>query len=507
MIKEILQENLNKSSNKEKINNNKLNSVLNGGDIFKQINLIKKKKDKYFVKKKKNLKLLLNNNNFFIKKATNIKAFPHKKNNTIFYRNNLISFDNGINYTTRDNIMKNERTNEETKLENDYFTDRMNSFNNQVINNLDKEFEIRCLNKKIEKLRKKNEEIKNNLKYIKNKNNTLKTYILNEENNRNNFLCSLKNIYNIFFSDEINQEEKNCEIKDLLLDLMDINYNHENAILINTFIQNLQNIIKINKIFNSNNDIYTNISDLIKIKNGLLDDINELKGNEYSEFCQKLFQIFETKDLDNIFFYLTTLISNHEDNIQKIFQMRKILFNNNNFNYEKLNTNILHNKRQNLSLNYSNLQKFNLENNGSKIKNFNLMTEKNSSFLTNRDRIIRNKNFISNLKKMNNIKRKNIIKNSKIDMDKINTFLYIPKPNTLSPNYNLNNKSILNLYNKENNKEENNENKKYIYSLNKQKESFISIKKKHKKINYNENKIPKLIPTSKRINKYSPIYY
>ena len=289
MIKEILQENLNKSSNKEKINNNKLNSVLNGGDIFKQINLIKKKKDKYFVKKKKNLKLLLNNNNFFIKKATNIKAFPHKKNNTIFYRNNLISFDNGINYTTRDNIMKNERTNEETKLENDYFTDRMNSFNNQVINNLDKEFEIRCLNKKIEKLRKKNEEIKNNLKYIKNKNNTLKTYILNEENNRNNFLCSLKNIYNIFFSDEINQEEKNCEIKDLLLDLMDINYNHENAILINTFIQNLQNIIKINKIFNSNNDIYTNISDIIKIKNGLLDDINELKGNEYSEFCQKLF--------------------------------------------------------------------------------------------------------------------------------------------------------------------------------------------------------------------------
>ena len=134
MIKEILQESLNKSSNKEKINNNKLNSVLNGGDIFKQINLIKKKKDKYFVKKKKNLKLLLNNNNFFIKKATNIKAFPHKKNNTIFYRNNLISFDNGINYTTRDNIMKNERTNEETKLENDYFTDRMNSFNNQVIN-------------------------------------------------------------------------------------------------------------------------------------------------------------------------------------------------------------------------------------------------------------------------------------------------------------------------------------------------------------------------------------
>ena len=288
---------------------------------------------------------------------------------------------------------------------------------------------------------------------------------------------------------------------------MDINYNHENAILINTFIQNLQNIIKINKIFNSNNDIYTNISDIIKIKNGLLDDINELKGNEYSEFCQKLFQIFETKDLDNIFFYLTKIISNHEDNIKKIFQMRKILFNNDNLNYERLNINTLNNKRQNLSLNYSNLQKFNLENNGSKIKNFNLMTEKNSSFLTNRDRIINNKNFISNLKKMNNIKRKNIIKNSKIDMDKINTFLYIPKPNTLSPNYNLNNKSILNLYNKENNKEENNENKKYIYSLNNQKESFISIKKKHKKINYNENKIPKLIPTSKRINKYSPIYY
>ena len=38
MIKEILQENNNKSLSKEKINQKKLNSILNGIDIYKKLN-------------------------------------------------------------------------------------------------------------------------------------------------------------------------------------------------------------------------------------------------------------------------------------------------------------------------------------------------------------------------------------------------------------------------------------------------------------------------------------
>ena len=197
MIKEILQENNNKSYSREKVKNDRLNSILNGLNIFKEFNLIKKEKHKYTFKKKKNLKLSFNN--FFTKKQTNIKAFPPKKNNTIIYRNNLTPFDKRINYTTRNNFLKEEKTNEETKIENNYFTERMNSFNNKVINNLNEEYEIRYLNKKIEKLKSKKEEIENHLNYIKNKNNSLNSELIKEENNLNNLLFSLKNICNIFY--------------------------------------------------------------------------------------------------------------------------------------------------------------------------------------------------------------------------------------------------------------------------------------------------------------------
>lgn len=518
MIKEILQENNNKSYSREKVKNDRLNSILNGLNIFKEFNLIKKEKHKYTFKKKKNLKLSFNN--FFTKKPTNIKAFPPKKNNTIIYRNNLTPFDKRINYTTRNNFLKEEKTNEETKIENNYFTERMNSFNKKVINNLNEEYEIRYLNKKIEKLRSKKEEIENNLNYIKNKNNSLNSELIKEENNLNNLLFSLKNIYNIFFLNGINKEENNLEIKNLLLDLMDIKYNYENAILVNTFLQNLDDSINMNNIFNSNNDIYSNISLLLEMKNKLIDDINKINENEiiqkkYSEFCKDLFHMFETNDLDNIYISLKEIISNNEDNNKKISQMKSILYNNNdndynnNSYYEKLNTNInpdkiTSNKRKNLSLNYSDLNKFILENNDIntcgdlKRNKFNLMKVKNSSFLTDRRRLTDAKDFISKLRNKNNIQKKN----NKIDIDKINKFSYTPKIISFSSRSHLN-KSMFNLYNKESNKEDKIENhkednddfKNFINSVDNQKEN-ISTKNKHD-----------IIPSLKNINNYIRNYY
>ena len=74
MIKEILQENNNKSLSKEKINQKKLNSILNGIDIYKKLNSIKKQYQHSY-RKNKNLDLLLNKDeNIYIKKVTNLKA-------------------------------------------------------------------------------------------------------------------------------------------------------------------------------------------------------------------------------------------------------------------------------------------------------------------------------------------------------------------------------------------------------------------------------------------------
>ena len=57
MIKEILQDNINKSLSKEKKSHKKSKSFLDGFDIFKKLNTLKKSKNDCTFKKNNNLKL------------------------------------------------------------------------------------------------------------------------------------------------------------------------------------------------------------------------------------------------------------------------------------------------------------------------------------------------------------------------------------------------------------------------------------------------------------------
>ena len=171
MIKEILQENNNRSLSKGKLNQKQSNSIINGLSVLKKLNLIKKSKYGNTLKNK-NLQLLLNRNeNIYSKKITNLKTtsfnkVKKEKSDFIFERNDILNLDKNINYTSRECVKNHHILNEETKMENSfdknrYYSNRVNS--TDYINNLDKEFEIRCLNKKLEKLRKKNIEIKKDL--------------------------------------------------------------------------------------------------------------------------------------------------------------------------------------------------------------------------------------------------------------------------------------------------------------------------------------------------------
>ena len=73
MIKEILQEN--KSVSKGKINKKQSNSIINGINFYKKLNLFKKPKCANTLRKNKNLELLLNKNeNIYAKKITNLKT-------------------------------------------------------------------------------------------------------------------------------------------------------------------------------------------------------------------------------------------------------------------------------------------------------------------------------------------------------------------------------------------------------------------------------------------------
>jgi hypothetical protein len=542
MIKEILQENNNKSLSKEKINQKKLNSILNGIDIYKKLNSIKKQYQHSY-RKNKNLDLLLNKDeNIYIKKVTNLKANsinPTKKEKikTILERNKIVPFDQKI-YTFRESIKKyNTKNNDETKT--DYISNRINSNREELINNLNKDFEVRCLHRKLEKLKMKNNELKYNLEKKKKKNYLLKYNSKKEQNNINNIFYSLMNIYNTFFQNKPNHNDNKLNFKNLLLDLMDLKYNYENIALINTFFQNLGQLIQLSFFFNNNDDIYSNITYLVKKKNQLLKDIYESKKHKeenknYSELYKILCESFQANDLNTIFNHLKKIESDNENDIRKIIKMKNILFNIENSTSNRLNTNISmdklrKNKRKNLNLNYSDLQKFYFDNN--KINNGKKINKGN---YTDRNKTINTQNLILNLKNHDNYinLKKKVEKNNKIDIEKIKKFLNTSK-NDIDRNFPKRNKEIsksFNYINFEDIKEENNKNERLRNKTNlttastnitqsnnmqnniylKNNENNMNINE-HIKINYNEsinnNKMDSRKSYLKRINNYHPIYY
>ena len=202
MIKEILQENINKSLSKEKINCNKLNSVLYGLDTFKKLKLLKKSKQIQNRKRNNNLKLLLNKNeNLYVKKVTNLKTSSVNKSNTNRDKINInINLDktNHIekrtNHTSREILRNRKFLIEETKSgniceKNLYISGKIN-INYNKINNLDKEFEIRRLKKKLENLKLNKDSLKQKLENIKEKNNRLKYEKIKRQDNYSNILYS-----------------------------------------------------------------------------------------------------------------------------------------------------------------------------------------------------------------------------------------------------------------------------------------------------------------------------
>ena len=519
MIKEILQENNNRALSKGKFNNKQSNSILNSVSILKKLNMIKKSQYGNSLKKN-NLKLLLNQNeNIYSKKITNLKTTSFNKaknkNDIIFERNDIYNLDKNINYTSREFFRNNHLLNEETKSDesfdkNRYNTNRVNSNDYNLLNNLDKEFEIRCLNKKLEKLKMKNIEIKDNLNKLKEQNFSLKNEEIKELNKRSNILYSLQNIYQFIF-----HKEKKFNIKNMLLDLMDLKYNYENAYLINTFYQNLEQLIQIIDVYDNKENIYLNIENILRTKNKIIQKLEKLnvyqrENPKYYEFCDLLFQKFETKDLDYIYNYLIKIDSNNEKDIRKIIKMRNILFNNNvNNNVKNYNANInldklKRNRSQNL--NYSDLQNINKR-----------INEKYNGYLTERNKSSNNKNLIINLKNKENNYNYN---NNKIDKDKINNFLYSTKGynkemsynyNTFKGNNNSKNKKLGNNSNaKGTNIAQVNNTQNYIHSFNNENENMLYFNC-HKQINYNDNiknkKIHSRISSLKKFKNYHPTYY
>ena len=460
MLKEILKGNKNSSKEKsteKKQRNRRINSVLNNFDLFKKINLNKKalhKKDKI-----KNFKLTIKNSN---KKkiqqkqmnSNKLKNSPYSRNkNSILLTTNSCTFkrcidklnyissfksfnfdsyeypdmQNEKNLISSFNLRNNEIDDKENMNENgnqnlyerksNVYLNSAKSGNKLFINNLDQEFEIRCLKKKLKNLKNKNKYLIQQLDSINKKNNIIKAETIEEQNKRKDIICSFINICNDIFNNDEEDDESN-RFKNILLNLMELKYKYENIYLENEFISNVGTLFYLSNIFNdnfydnkrndNNNNLYHNIQNLIKLKTEYLNCIKkykqlQIKNKKYFTYCSNLLKDFNLNDLDSLYLTLKNIKSINDNETRKLARMKNVLFNSINHSKRRRNINkSVDNLKKlkkypinfNFNLNYSDLQKYFIEHNKNKKKieerYFTLKTEK-SDCLTERERELERK--------------------------------------------------------------------------------------------------------------------
>ena len=454
MLKDLLKGNKNSSKEKsleKKLKNRRMNSVLNNFDLFKKINIKKRplqkeekvnsfkliiknsnnkkiEQKKIISNKKNNSPYSRSNNNFLINNSCSIRRNIDKLNcisnfksfhfDTSEYRNLLKDKNLLSNYNLNNNeIKEKENQNGNQNLyenHNNIYLNSAKNTNNAFINHLDQEFEIRHLKKKLKNLKNKNKSLIQQLDNIKEKNDIIKIEINEEQSKRKKIICSFINICSDVFNNDNEVDEGNNRFKNILLNLMDLKLKFENIFLENEFISNIGILFSLTNIFsenfydnkrnNSNNNIYHNIKDLIKLKTNYLNSIKkykllQIKNKKYFKYCSNLLEKLNLNDLDNLYNYINTIKSINEKENRKLKRMKNVLLNsiNNNKrrNINKSVDNLTNLKKYPINFNsnftYSDLQnyfnEYNKNKNYFKERYFTIKTEESEFFdsLTDRE--------------------------------------------------------------------------------------------------------------------------
>ena len=230
------------------------------------------------------------------------------------------------------------RFNLELKKNNGNERKLLNSSNNNDVSELEYEFEIILLKKKLKQLKNENKEKKEKLDKMKIINKSIEK-ILDKQNVLNNLILLFKNyiIYNnkSRINSLIKDKNNNNSISDdaLIFVIMDLKYDYENYILQEEFFEGVNKLFNtefqlINNKKESINDIniIKSIDKLIDLKNNLNNDINKYK---YSQ-----------KENIKIFYYFTSLLQYlnlhsftslekfikkiYIENIEENYQMKKL---------------------------------------------------------------------------------------------------------------------------------------------------------------------------------------
>jgi len=533
---------LNKSSNKNKIDNNNkdginnikhkknhtvdknLNKNLNDiylmnkkKDFLKDINY-QEKNDTSYEKENKNKKKELNNNNFSNKEElvhiNENKKIEFDNKNQGFINNDKIN----LNKERKDNNSNPELNNDyhyNNKRQNDDFG---NIINNKFNDNLDENNIYYGFNKydnvpknKINEKAERIKDYKDDIKFDINKDNKVeksdKEENINIQNNNNNVNIN-KNTNNINiingFNDRDNKNNKKSDINDneVLNYKSNISNNNDDGTISNNILKennsNKNEIKNLNEVLDdknrnrNNNDIISeniNKKSGVENENKLKDELNEIKNNKLKDenkINSNIYNYGESDDnnktLDNVYkvIYDDKNKFKFEDNINK---------NQNNFNNAFSENNP--NKANNNNHQNINDDKYNLNRNGNnKMFNnnfgFNNHNANNININFNENKNIINKNINSNINNINS--NNNNINNNNIFINNNNNNNIINNNNNFIINNNNNNNFIINNNNNNNIIIHNNNNNNFNMNVNNNfNNNFNNINLKNNIFNNNNN--------------------
>ena len=306
-----------------------------------------------------------------------------------------------------------------------------NSYSTISREKLEYEYELRTLKKKIEILKTKNNELNENLNALKEKNNKIEFNLnLNRNNNmpdddiiinKNKNEIILNTLNNIFYKENLiknifdvikkndnyynsNENEKNeeeCSLLNILLNLMDIRFAYENAILYNYFYQGIKIILPNSKKnfqnYSVENDIVNYLKLLVEKEKQYKIDIKKIENlKKYYNLCKKFSSI---KHLDS---YLNSIIIKNMKVEQSINEIKNVLNNEKRINNKNISINGMNNyiNRKKFLEQYINRNKSNSNNNMDK---FSFYT---TNYYNNNNNKIPHQNY-------NNDKVKNYLKKNK----------------------------------------------------------------------------------------------
>ena len=221
-------------------------------------------------------------------------------------------------YLSADKISTNSNLNMKNKKE------EKNTDENYDI--LDLEFEIRNLKKRKKFLMKLRNETEEKLLFIKDKNMKLKESIIKQENYKENIINKLMILNKEYLSyknqtesdeveDDSDYSNKNIIKKDIIFNIMDMKIEYEKNILLDEFIEGLNqllgNISLLNNFNDSDNNIANKINRLLHLKNKL----------EYFE------EKYTTNKLDNdkYYIYLSSLLN--QLNLNSFDELKEYIIN------------------------------------------------------------------------------------------------------------------------------------------------------------------------------------